>query len=105
MGVELCCGSIEKMLHLQRVCARLMSVFGHLEVILVLLISFSTMAVLMGRQHGLLSGKDQFTGKGRDLIDARYWSINHDGPWNTEEFIAWFELYTDEEKEEYIVHN
>ena len=59
--------------------------------------------------------------QGRDLIDARYWGLNHGRPWNSEEFDSWFENFSQvfpaalkidcvlilqqEEKEEYAFHN
>ena len=33
--------------------------------------------------------------QGRDLIDARYWGLNHIGPWNTDEFDAWFKEFSE----------
>ncbi|KAJ1456624.1 hypothetical protein M885DRAFT_564031 [Pelagophyceae sp. CCMP2097] len=84
-------------------------VCGHPIVLLVNLLSFAALAMFLGGQHSQLArsgaGEDRFTAAGRDLIDARYWGVNHDGPWDAREFEEWFSSYDEADKDEYERHN
>jgi hypothetical protein len=83
---------------LRAIASRLTTSFGRLDVFLALACSFVGLGLYLDDAHQTLSGKDRFTGKGRDMIQGRYMGINHEGPWDADEFTVWFGHFSDAEK-------